>query len=209
MKTDELLALGITEEQAKKVLAIHGKDIEGLKTRADNAESERDNYKSQLDDAKGELGETQKKLDETLDRFKDVDPEKLQDEIAKYKKEAEDAKNEYEAKATQRDQRDWLNNQLDNVFGVTSPLAKKAIINEVMSSDEGLPWKNGKFLGFDDYMADAKKADNSLYLTDEEKKNKEKDDKKPKIVGELEGDEGGDGEEGDGAGGRYKPPVLF
>ena len=212
MKTEELLALGITEEQAKKVLTIHGKDIESLKARADKAESDRDSYKSQLTESQTKLGEAQDRLTETLDKFKDVDPDKLQEEVEKYKKEAADAKSEYEAKVTQRDQRAWLENQLDKVYGVTSPLAKKAIISEVMSSDEGLPWKNDKFLGFDDYMADAKKADNSLYLTEEEKKNKEKEKNKPGFVGNVEGDEGseGDDNEGDeGSGGRYKPPTLF
>ncbi len=32
MKKEELIALGIDEEMAKQVLAIHGKDIELLKT---------------------------------------------------------------------------------------------------------------------------------------------------------------------------------
>ena len=40
MKTEELLEIGLTEEQATKVLAINGKDIERYKKAADTAKAD-------------------------------------------------------------------------------------------------------------------------------------------------------------------------
>ena len=40
MKTEELLEIGLTEEQATKVLAINGKDIERYKKAVDTAKAD-------------------------------------------------------------------------------------------------------------------------------------------------------------------------
>lgn len=162
MKTDELTSIGLTDEQATQVLAINGKDIEKHKSRITSLEEERDNYKNQLDTANA-----------TLKKFDGIDPTKFQEEIQTYKSQAEEAERNYNLKITQRDQRDWLNKKLD-AYGVSSPLARKQIVSECMDEDSGLTWKDGSFFGFDDYMKSEKEKDSTLYLTAEEKAEKEK-----------------------------------
>ena len=47
MKKEELIALGVDEEVAKKIMAINGSDIENAKAKADKSQ-EIENLKSQL-----------------------------------------------------------------------------------------------------------------------------------------------------------------
>lgn len=162
MKTEELTAIGLTEEQANQVLAINGKDIEKHKSRITALEGERDNYKSQLDTANA-----------TLKKFEGIDPAKIQDEIQTYKTKAEEAERDFNRQITQRDQKDWIKAKLDE-YGVTSPYARRQLTSDCMAEDSGLTWKDGSFFGFDDFMKAAKEKDKSLYLTAEEKAEAEK-----------------------------------
>ena len=172
MKTEELTALGLTDEQVKSVFAMHGKDTTTLqnenatltKSVADLT-AERDNLTSQL-----------KAANDTLAKFGDNTPETMQAEIQKYQKQAEDAEKEFKAQLTARDQRDWIKTRLDE-YGVTSPYARAALETELMSADSGLTWKDNSFYGFDDYMKAAKAKDNTLYQTAEEKAEAEKQSK--------------------------------
>lgn len=162
MKKEELTALGISEEVAKQILAINGKDIENAKNvstekRVAELTAERDGFKSQFEAA-----------DAALKKFEGIDPEKITGEIENYKKQAEDAKKDFEAQISRRDQRDWLGKKLGE-YGVTSPYARDALITECMDEKSGLKWKDGSFFGFDDFMKSAKEKDAGLYQTAEEK----------------------------------------
>lgn len=177
MKTEELTALGLTDEQVKSVFALHGKDITPLQQQiADLTKSngditaERDNLSTQLSAA-----------NDTLGKFGDLTPESMQAEIQKYKKQAEDAETNYKAQITARDQRDWITKKLDE-YGVTSPYARTALTNELMSADSGLTWKDNTFFGFDDFMKVAKAKDSTLYQTADEKA---KADKQTKLEGDA------------------------
>lgn len=198
MKKDELTELGISEEIADKVLAIHGKDIEKHKKRAEDAESERDNFKTQAETV-------QQTLDDTLAKFEGLESaEAVNKEIADLKADIEANKTKYEKDIAQRDQNKWLNEKLDE-YGVSSQLARKAIISDCTGDDSPLKWNGSQFYGFDDYMAEQKKADNSLYQTAEEKAAaeaaKEKEDNPPSFAHQT----GGDGKESKG----YTPPVMI
>lgn len=157
MKTEELTALGLTEEQIQKVFAMNGKDVEAAKKGLSGIEAERDSLKERLTAA-----------ETTLKSFEGIDPAKINAEIETYKKRAEDAETEYTRKITERDQTDWITRKLDE-YGVTSPYARKQLTTECMSSDSGLKWKDGGFYGFDEYMKAAKEQDSTLYQTPEEK----------------------------------------
>lgn len=197
MKTEELTALGLTEEQATQVFAINGKDIESAKAAKDKAiadiTAERDNLKAQLDAA-----------EKTLKGFEGIDPEKIQQELQTYKQSAEDAKKEYEKKILQRDQSDWLKGKLDE-YGVASPYARKQLIAEITDETNGLKWKDGAFMGLDDYMKSAKEKDAALYMTAEEKAEAEKAaeaaKKAPKFT-DPTGDPKPDGK-------KFEPPKIF
>lgn len=207
MKTEELTALGITEEVATKILAINGKDVEHAKATVGAAKdkeiesltAERDGLQSQLDTANA-----------TLEKFDGIDPEQIQSELETYKAQAKEANDKFTREITQRDQRDWLKAKLDE-YGVKSPLARKQIMSEVMSPDDGLKWqpetdgKKAAFYGFDDYMKAAKEEDDTLYQTAEEKaaeeKKKDLEDKAPEFTGPT-GDPKPESE-------KFKPPTIF
>ena len=190
MKKEELTALGISEDVAAKVLEINGKDIEHAKTVKDKdiktLQDERDGYKTRAETA-----------EETLKNFEGIDPQKIQTELQSWKDKASAAEKDFNAKITQRDQRDWIKAKLDK-YGVTSRFARDAIQTECMDEKTGLKWKDGAFFGFDEYMKKAKEEDPSLYQTDEEKaeaeKQKQQQEKAPAFTGPTgDGKTGGDG----------------
>lgn len=171
MKTEELIALGLTDEQAKKVFELHGKGISKVQKEAEDLKAKNQSLQTQLDTA-----------NETLDKFKDVDVEGIKAEVETYKKQAEDAKRDYENKLRTRDQDAWLQGKYDE-YGVASPYARKSLSAEIRDEKDGLKWKDGSFLGFDDFMKSAKEKDSGLYKTKEEqeaeKKEKELEDNAP------------------------------
>ena len=144
MKTAELTALGVSEEVAAQILAINGKDIENAKAAKDKEittlTTERDDLKTRLATA-----------EDTLKKFGDKTPEQIQQEIQDYQQKAADDEKDYSKKILQRDQKDWIKDQLE-AYGVKSPLARKQIMSEVMDEESGLKWKDGAFVGFGDYM---------------------------------------------------------
>ena len=163
MKTEELTAIGLTEEQASQVLAMNGKDIEKYKKQVTTVEGERDAAKAQLDTANA-----------TLKKFEGIDPQQIQQELQTYKTQAEEAEKKYTRELTQRDQKDWIGKKLDE-YGVTSPYARRQLTSDCMAEGSGLTWKDGAFFGFDDFMKSAKEKDASLYQTAEEKAAAEKE----------------------------------
>lgn len=135
MKTEELTAIGLTEEQATQVLAMNGKDIEKHKKQITVLEGERDAAKAQLDTA-----------NETLKKFEGIDPQQIQTELQTYKTKAEEAEKKFTREMTQRDQRDWIGKKLDE-YGVTSPYARRQLTSDIMAEDSGLSWKDGAYYG--------------------------------------------------------------
>lgn len=175
MKKEELTEIGLTEEQADKVIIMNGKSIEGLKKTNRELTASNEDLKTRLTTA-----------EETLTGFGDLKPEEVNQKIQSYKDRAEKAERESAERITQRDQKDWLKAQFDE-YGVASPYARKQLTSEIMSKENGLPWKDGAFLGFDDYMKGAKEKDSTLYLTEEEKESQkakeQQQDKKKFFTG--------------------------
>lgn len=130
-------------------------DYQKQKKKLDDATEERDSYKTQLDTA-----------NETLEKFKDIDPDKIAEEIKTYKKAAEDAKADAEKSITARDQRDFLKAEFDRL-GITSERTRRSLMDDIMG-DDGLKWKDGKFMGLDDYLKTENEKDH-FYKTEEEK----------------------------------------
>ncbi len=195
MKTEELTAIGLTEEQATQVLALAGKDIEKHKQRITTLEGERDNALAQLTTA-----------NDTLKKFDGIDPQKIQEELQSYKDKAEQAEKDYQQQITQRDQKDWITKKLDE-YGVKSPFARKQITTDIMAAESGLPWKEGAYLGFDDYMKSAKEQDAGLYQTAEEKAAAEQAAQQAQNAPNFTGPAGG-GNAGNG-GKKFTPPKVF
>ena len=97
MKTEDLKAHGLTEEQISFVMAENGKDIGKVKKDLENMTDERDKEKERADTA-----------EETLKGFDGVDVEVLNKSIADWKKKAEDAEKDYKQKLADRDFNDLV-----------------------------------------------------------------------------------------------------
>lgn len=200
MKKEDLTALGLTEEQAESVITLAGKELEAankeiakVQKKVTTLEAERDDLSARLETANG-----------ALSKLEGVDPEALQAEVQKYKDQAAAAEKNFNQKMTRRDQEDWLKGKLDE-YGVNSPYARKQLMSEVMGEENGLKWKDGNFLGFDDYMKLAKEKDGSLYQTAEEKAAAEKAADQAKAAQNAPKFTSGLGEQGGGE----KNPFAF
>lgn len=86
MKKEELLEIGLTEEQIKSVQALSGKDVQAEKDKTAKATEEKDAIKKQLDDMSAEV-ETLKKsnasAEEWQKKFEDLDAKVKADEEAR------------------------------------------------------------------------------------------------------------------------------
>lgn len=83
MKKEELLEIGLTEEQAAKVFAMNGKDVE-------NAKSKLPDQKAEIERLKADLADR----DETIKRLEEAsgDAEATRKELERYKQEEADRK---------------------------------------------------------------------------------------------------------------------
>ena len=186
-----------TDEQIKGLLDIHtadiGKALKKQEKQINDLTTERDDLNTRLTTA-----------NDTLAKFEGLDPDEMKKEIEKYKTAASEAENNLKVKLTQRDQQDWLKEQMEK-YGVKSPYARAQLISEIMAKDSGLSWKDGAFFGFDDYMKSAKEKDASLYQTAEEKAEAEKlqklQEKAPVFIRPV----GGSAPDGK----KYVPPKIF
>lgn len=151
-----------------------------------------------LETAADEHAATKKQLEaatEALERFKDIDPEKIQGELEQYRKAAEDARKEAEREITRRDQRDYLRGRFDEL-GIENERVRRSLADDIMG-DEGLKWKDGGFYGLDEYLAKVNEKEH-LYKTAEEKEIEEKQaaarSKLPTFTDRSRGKDEGDGE---------------
>lgn len=134
MKTEDLKALGLNDDQVQKVFDMNGTDMNDLKQQVTTLTTERDAARSQL-------GEANKKLE-------GYDPEWR----AKAEKAENDAKEQVAAL-----QNDFAAQTAISAVKFSSESAKKAFLSDLKAKN--LPLQEGKLLGFDDYLANYKKND--------------------------------------------------
>lgn len=113
MNTENLKVQGLTDEQISFVMAENGKDIGKIQKKLDDMTAERDKEKGRADTA-----------ETTLKNFDGVDVEKLNKDIADWKKKAEDAEKDYQQKIADRDFNDMLKEAIKSANG----LNEKAIM---------------------------------------------------------------------------------
>ena len=152
MKTEELKAQGLTEEQISFVMAENGKDLKKLQKENDNLTSERDTWKE-----KAEAAET------TLKGFEGVDLETMQKELSDWKQKAADAEKNAQEQLYERDFSDALKTEFEGIK-FSSEAAKRAIMAEVKAA--GLKLKDGKILGLNDLLSQMKEKDASAFIDD-------------------------------------------
>lgn len=140
MKTEELKALGLNDEQVQKVFAMNGADIERKNQTIATLTAERDTARTQL-------GEANKKLE-------GYDPDwKTKSENA-----ARQARQQVEAL-----QSDFAAQSAVSGLKFSSESAKKAFLAELKAKK--LTLQEGKLLGFDDFLADYKKTDPGAFAS--------------------------------------------
>ena len=152
MKTEELKAQGLTEEQISFVMAENGKDLKKLQKENDNLTSDRDTWKE-----KAEAAEI------TLKGFEGVDLETMQKELSDWKQKATEAEKNAQAQLYERDFSDALKTEFEGIK-FSSEAAKRAIMAEVKEAD--LKLKDGKILGLNDLLSQMKEKDASAFVDD-------------------------------------------
>lgn len=171
MKTDELKAWGLTDEQSEKVMAQYGKDVSKLQKENEKLTADRDKEKERADTA-----------EETLKNFDGVDVETMQAELATWQQKAKDAEKDYADKLAQRDFEDALKEEISG-YKFTSEAAKEAIMARIRAA--GLKVSDGKILGLSDLLAQMKEKDASAFV-DEKQEQLEAGRAKP-FTGPLKG----------------------
>lgn len=134
MKTEDLKALGLNDDQVQKVFAMNGTDLNDLKQQITTLTAERDTARNNLSDAN-------KKLE-------GYDPE--------WRTKAEKAENDAKAQVAAM-QQDFAARTAAAGVKFSSESAKRAFLSDLKAKK--LPLQDGKLLGFDDYVASYKKTD--------------------------------------------------
>lgn len=107
MKTEELKAQGLTDEQIAYVMAENGKSIANAKKEAEDAKAELNKWKKQAEDAQ-----------KVLEGFDGVDVDKLKKDVETFKKQAEDAEKTFKQQLADRDFNDALTNAIRDNKGL-------------------------------------------------------------------------------------------
>lgn len=154
MKTEDLQALGLNEDQIKKVFELSGKDVNAEKKKTQAAEADRDQWKTRAETA-----------EETLKGFDGVDVDGLNKQIEDWKNKAAEAQKDFQKQIEERDFNDALKEEME-AFKFTSEAAKKAIMAEV--KEAGLKLKDGKILGLSDLIGQIKEKDASAFAPDKD-----------------------------------------
>lgn len=145
MKKEELIALGLTDEQAQQVFALNGKDVEAVKTKY----ADYDDLKSQV-----------KEANETIEGFKAMDIDGIKAAAEDWKTKAEQAETDGKAKleALQFD------HALDGAL--SGAKAKNAKAVKALLDMEGLKFNNGEIVGLKDQLDKLKTDNEYLFESD-------------------------------------------
>ena len=118
------------------------------------AQNERDTWKERAENAEA-----------TLKGFEGKDFETITKERDEWKKKAEDSERAYAEKEAEREKQELLKEAFSEIE-FTSESAKKAIVSAI---SDGVTVKNGKLIGFNDLLEDAKKNDASAFVDKNQK----------------------------------------
>ena len=148
MKTEDLIALGLTQEIADKVFALHGKDIEAHKASVTTLQTELDTAKAQLIEAST-----------TIESFKAMKPDEL-------KAAADDYKAKFE-KATQDAASQLASLKFDHALesALAGAKAKNPKAVQALLSKDALKFNeaDGSIIGLNEQLAKIKSENDYLF----------------------------------------------
>ena len=162
----------VTPEMEKAFSGDYLSELE-VNKKLNKAETERDAWKQRAETA-----------EETLKGFEGKDFDTITRERDEWKKKAEDAEKEYADKEAEREKQELLKEAFAEIE-FTSESAKKAIMAQI---SESVSVKNGKLIGFNDLLEDAKKNDASAFV-DKEQQNLEQN--KARFTSPMNNQNGG------------------
>lgn len=138
------------QSEVKKALSEHYKNVNEHTKAISKIETDRDNWKKKAETA-----------EQTLKGFEGKDFDTITRERDEWKKKAEDAEKDYSAKEAYREKQELLKEAISKVE-FSSESAKKTIMAQI---SDGVTVKNGKLIGFNDLLEDAKKNDAAAFVT--------------------------------------------
>lgn len=159
--------------EVKKTLSEHYKNASEYTKAIGKLETERDSWKERAETA-----------EETLKKFDGKDVDAMQREIDDWKKKAEDAEKNFTAKEAEREKQELLKEAFADIE-FTSNAAKNAIMAQIA---ESVAVKNGKLIGFNDLLEDAKKNDASAFV---DKEQQSLEQKKARFTNPMNNQNGG------------------
>jgi phage minor structural protein GP20 len=156
MNKEDLLKLGLTEEQAEKVLLANTEQLKGFipKARFDEV----NNAKKQ---AEKDLSERDKQLETLKNSTGDV--ETLKNTIKQLQDENKASKEQYEAKISKIK----LDNAIDNALGNAKAKNSRAV--RALLDMEKIKFENETLSGLDEQLKSLKEAEDSKFLFEEVK----------------------------------------
>lgn len=157
----EKLGLELTDEQKESVKKNIGEEVYSkgeFEKKVRKAEDERDQYKTRAETA-----------EETLNGFDGKDFETITKERDEWKEKAETAKKDYDAKIAEREKNDLLKEAFESVK-FSSESAKKTVMADIAAS---VTVKDGKLIGFNDLLEDAKKNDAGAFVDEQEQQSEQ------------------------------------
>lgn len=119
---------------------------------------------SKLQNENESLKERAETAEETLKGFEGKDLDAMQKEIDDWKEKATKAESEYNAKMAEHEKQELLKEAFADIE-FTSTAAKNAIMAQI---GENVSVKNGKLIGFNDFLEDAMKNDASAFVNKEQ-----------------------------------------
>lgn len=148
MKKEELIALGIAEDVADKIFAIHGKDIAKLQTAADTAKTESEGLKTQLTEAGA-----------TIEGFKKMDVDGIKAAADEWKQKAADA----QAEATKQIAALKYDHALEGALSAAQVKNAKAVKALLDANALKFNDADGSIVGLDDQLKKVKETDSYLF----------------------------------------------
>ena len=137
MKTEDLKAMGLTDEQISKVMAENGKDVNAAKADAENLKSEVASLKSQLSSLEDGVAQRDKQLKELKDSA--GNNEELKKQINDLQEQNKTMKQEAEAKLNELMKEHAIESELMS-SGAINLKAVKALIDagKISMDDKGI-----------------------------------------------------------------------
>lgn len=157
----EKLGIELTEEQKENIKKSIGEEMYSkfeFEKKVKKTEEDRDEWKTRAETA-----------EETLNGFDGKDLETITKERDEWKEKAEQAEKDYNAKLAEREKADLLKEAMKDIK-FTSESARKSIMADMAAS---VSVKNGKLIGFNDLLEEAKKSDSGAFVNEQDDQNKD------------------------------------